>query len=322
MKNLFKKVTPLLLLAVFSFSCSSKDDDPVTPPPPPAAKSITAILGANPEYSQLVTALKDAKLDVTLDKAGSFTVFAPNNAAFDRFKQSLPLGAKIDLPNILLNHVLATKKNAKDLKTEYVSTEAKGIGSSKISLFVDLVTNKDKVTLNGKSKVTSADNEASNGVIHYVDEVISIPTIVDAAIANPNFKTLISVLTTTEQEATLGVLKAASATSPLTVLAPTNKAFEIVLDPQTGWAKDATPAQLTTVLQYHVAASNVRSSDLTNNKEITTVGGQKLIVIKSATSVKFQDQDKGTSEVLGSIVDVQCENGVIHGIAAVLKPAL
>jgi hypothetical protein len=52
-----------------------------------------------------------------------------------------------------------------------------------------------KVMLNGVATVTTADIIASNGVVHVVDKVIGLPTIVTHALANPNFTSLVGALT-------------------------------------------------------------------------------------------------------------------------------
>ncbi len=50
------------------------------------------------------------------------------------------------------------------------------------------------VRLNGVSSVVTADIVATNGVIHIVDAVIGLPTVVTHAAANPNFTTLVGLL--------------------------------------------------------------------------------------------------------------------------------
>lgn len=61
-----------------------------------------------------------------------------------------------------------------------------------MSMYVDLSSG---VKLNGVAKVTTADVMASNGVIHVVDAVIGLPTIVTHATANANFTSLVGALT-------------------------------------------------------------------------------------------------------------------------------
>lgn len=118
---------------------------------------------------------------------------------------------------------------------------------------------------NGGGTVTTADIEASNGVIHVVDGVIGLPTIVNHAIANENFTTLVASLTYNPASGFAGILSG-TASSPFTVFAPTNTAFSSFLT-ETGFSGlTAIPANvLETTLKYHVVAgANVQSSSLTN----------------------------------------------------------
>lgn len=325
MKNLKQILANAILLFGFAIAITScsKDEDasPTAVVVAEVPKSIATIAKATPDLSTLVKALEKAELTATLDAAGTYTVFAPDNKAFAaKYGDGFPSEAiftKEAVAQILLNHVLLVKKNASDLTTGYVSTMATGTIGTKLSMYVDLTATAGKVTLNGKSKVVTPNIEASNGVIHVVDAIITAPTIIDAATANPSFKTLVSVLTGAGQEATLKVLKDATTASPLTVLAPNDAAFVVAL---AGWAKNATPAQLTTVLQYHVVVGNNQSKDLTDAQVVTTVGTQKLSVVKTATILKFKDQATDNSTVV--FADVQCANGIIHVINGVLQPKL
>jgi uncharacterized surface protein with fasciclin (FAS1) repeats len=321
-----------MFVAVLGVSCSKSDDAPT--PVVVAPKSITAIATANPELSTLVKALVKAELSATLDGTGTYTVFAPTNKAFtDKYGAGFPSDAiytKEAIAQILLNHVLIVKKNAADLKTEYVSTMATGPAGTKMSLYVDLLANAGKVTLNGKAIVESKDIQASNGVIHIVDSVITLPTLVEAAAANPNFKTLVKILTSTatngngfgDQSAVLAALGTATTAAPFTVLAPTDAAFTSATGTGGFITATTTPIQISTVLKYHVITNNnIPSKDFSVlGGTLTCYNDQKITILSVAPSVKFQDQAKNSSSVL--IPDVQCANGIIHAIDRVLQPAL
>ncbi len=198
---------------------------------------------------------------------------------------------------------------------------ATGTTGTKLNLYVDLVTDAGKLTLNGKSKVLTPNIQASNGVIHFVDEVITAPTLVDAAVANPNFKTLVKVLTSKtdplygDQTTAFNTVNNASSTAPLTILAPNEAAFT-----NATFLAGKTTAQVSTVLLYHPIAGNNLSTALTDAQVLTTANTQKLTVIKTATSVKLKDQAMNTSSVFAA--DVQCANGVIHADDRVLEPSL
>ena len=83
MKNLLKPAF-ILMLSVSIVSCSS-DDDNDNNGDPNAEVTIAAFVANNPDYSSLLAALERAELVSVLDGTDEFTVFAPDNAAFNAF---------------------------------------------------------------------------------------------------------------------------------------------------------------------------------------------------------------------------------------------
>ena len=121
----------------------------------------TSIL--NTHLSTLVTALKSADLVDTLSGDGPFTVFAPTNEAFAKIPEETLqklLADKAKLTTLLSQHVVSEKLTSEDLATK----------KEIMTLALPIVT-KEGVTV-GKGKVTQADIECSNGVIHLIDTVL------------------------------------------------------------------------------------------------------------------------------------------------------
>jgi len=163
----------------------------------------------------------------------------------------------------------------------------------------------------GSAKVSGADVECSNGVIHVIDAVLlpPKPDIVDTAIADGKFTVLVEALQTA------GLVDALKAAGPFTVFAPTDAAFTALLS-TLGVSKTELLARtdLADILKYHVtAAGKVMSSDLAATQDVTTLEGAKLTVTKNGNAVMA-----GSAKVSGA--DVECSNGVIHVIDAVLLP--
>lgn len=129
-------------------------------------KTIIETATGNPDFSTLVTAIKAAGLVDTLSGTGPFTVFAPTNEAFAKIpKETLDgvLADKAKLTSILTYHVVAGKVMASDVATMSEATTVEG-STVKIDA-------KDGVMIND-AKVTTADLECSNGVIHVIDTVL------------------------------------------------------------------------------------------------------------------------------------------------------
>ena len=137
----------------------------------PAAKpkDIVDTAVAAGKFKTLAAALQAAGLVETLKGSGPFTVFAPTDEAFAK----LPEGTVADLLKpenkekltaILTYHVVGAKAMAKDVAG--MST-AKTVNGKELALKVV-----DGKVMVGKATVTSADIEASNGVIHVIDTVL------------------------------------------------------------------------------------------------------------------------------------------------------
>lgn len=322
MKTIKIKLIAFLALITFvTVSCNNDDNSSQNP------QTIVSIAQANPNLSSLVAALQKADLATTLKSSGTFTVFAPTNAAFSAFLTANGYADLSAVPapvlkELLLNHVLSTTVKSTEITTGYVKTLAKGGASTTntISMYLEKGTGVDinGGKANGGATVTIADIPASNGVIHVVDGVIGLPTIVNHAIANKNFTTLVAALTYNPASGFVGILSG-TASSPFTVFAPTNAAFTSFLT-ETGYSGlAAIPVNvLQTTLKYHVVAgANVLSTSLTNGQVVSTFAGQNF-TIGLTGGAKITDANNRVSNIIAT--DVQCSNGVIHVIDKVLLP--
>ena len=132
-----------------------------------AKKDIVSIALEAGTFNTLATALTEAGLVETLQGDGPFTVFAPTDEAFAKLPEGTVeslLKDKKALTNILLYHVVSGNVMASDVvKLDKATT------ISKNDVMVSVVDG--KVFIN-KSQVTTADVEASNGVIHIIDTVL------------------------------------------------------------------------------------------------------------------------------------------------------
>jgi uncharacterized surface protein with fasciclin (FAS1) repeats len=147
-----------------------------------ADKNIVENAVNSADHTTLVAAVTAAGLVETLQSAGPFTVFAPVNAAFAK----LPAGTvdtllmpanKSQLVKVLTAHVVAGKVFAADLMA--------GISASDNGQFSFRTVSGDTLTAiargntifvydesGGAARVTIADVNQSNGVIHVVDDVL------------------------------------------------------------------------------------------------------------------------------------------------------
>ena len=201
MKKLTTKIQLILftaLLAGFT-SCSDDDDAGMITE---ESETIADFVASEEEYSSLAEALDRTGLTATLDAEGTYTVFAPNNAAFEAYLGGTAVAdvPVEDLTQILLNHVLAVEARASSLTTGYVNNLATYADTdANLSMYINV--DSDVVTINGGSEligganVTATDFEFSNGIVHTVDAVIALPTVATFAVADPTFTQLETALT-------------------------------------------------------------------------------------------------------------------------------
>ncbi|MCE4563768.1 fasciclin domain-containing protein [Maribellus sp. CM-23] len=283
--------------------------DAVLVPPTQKSNTIADIAVANSEFSILVEALMKADLvGAVSDKGADLTVFAPTNDAFVALLSDLGASSLDDVPvetltNILLYHVIGSKAMSTDLSSGYYPTLSTYSGNN-ISMYIKV---DDGVYINKNTMVTTPDIEADNGVIHVVNKVILPPSVVNIAIDNSNFSTLVDAVVKA------GLVDALSGTGPFTVFAPTNDAFaELFNTLGISGIDDLTAEQLTPILTYHVVSGNVLSTDLSNGT-VTTLNTENNLTIDLTAGVKIND-----SNVIAA--DIQASNGVVHVIDKVLIP--
>ena len=315
----FTKIALLAFLTFGLFACSDDDDggDVITP-----SNTIADFVAGNPDYSSLGAALEVTGLDATLDGTANFTVFAPNNAAFNSFLSNNGFNSLDEVPEdvlteILLNHVQEGEIMSSALSTGYIESMATGMASDQpLSLYINT---DDGVTINGVSSVTTPDVEVDNGIIHAVDAVIGLPDVTTFATADPNFDILVQALTADESFTFVETLMMSEDPASFTVFAPTNTAFTNVLDELELAGLDDIPADLlSSILSYHVVAgSNVRAEDLTDQMMVETLETGSF-TINLGENVTITDENGRTATIVAT--NVQANNGVIHALDTVILP--
>jgi len=292
----------VLFLGFITFSSCEKEDSVEMP------KTITEVASSNPDFSILVSALVKADLASTLNQSGSFTVFAPTNSAFEQLFADLKVSGLNDLSAetlkpILLYHVLGAKKMSTEITEGYYNSLSPAHGNY-VSMLIQA---SEGVKINNSAMVTAADLQGSNGVIHVIDKVLLPPTVVDIAIANTNFSTLVGAVVKADLVSTL------SGTGPFTVFAPTNAAFSSLFSTlKVSGVADLSKDALVPILTHHVVSGNIRSWQLTNGM-VTTLNGNINIMLGNPPTINTDTQIV--------VLDVQGTNGVVHVINKVLLPA-
>lgn len=301
----------------------------------PAFGNLAQVAISQPQLSSLVAAVVKTDLVGALSDASlNATVFAPTNDAFSKlpapFNNATNISAITDqaqidaLKNILLYHVVAAeifKDNVPAGSTPLITLKAAG-PSDDNKIFVS--NSRNNIVINGVGRVQRADLDASNGVIHMIDDVL-IPAnqnIAQIATGNANFSALVAALVKTNLA---GVF---AGTDDFTVFAPTDAAFAALPAPFNNAANISAitdQAQidfLANVLKYHVVAGNFFAHDLGQNSMITTLASgpnNKLMGKQGFDQAKVKGN--GNSDFIEtSTANIIANNGVIHVIPTVLLP--
>ena len=284
-----------------------------------ASNTIVDLALATPTLSTLVAGLKAGDLVTTLQGPGPFTVFAPTNAAFS----ALPAGVlanllkpanKAALDNVLTYHVLGDEvMSAQILDNEMLRT----LNSKYVTARVSGAT----IFINS-AKVTTANIQASNGVIHIIDAVLLPSTappspgpspapgtqnIVQLASATPSLSTLVTALGAASLVNTL------EGKGPFTVFAPTNTAFQnLPKGALQSLLKPENKDKLVDILTFHVVAGTVHAKDILDGERLQTVEGMYIMAAVNSSGVFLNNAQVTTA-------DVNASNGVVHIIDAVLE---
>ncbi|REL29526.1 fasciclin domain-containing protein [Thalassotalea euphylliae] len=251
--------------------------------PTPPGSIVEVAVGAG-SFTILVTALQATGLDTVLaDTDTDFTVFAPSDAAFAKLGDATISALLADpdtLSDILLYHVISGSEIKRDAALTVAQSADKKVIMANSDMAALSISGSDLFI--NDSVVSTADVMASNGVIHVIDSVILPPamrgeptqSIVDVAVADANFSTLVTALTAANLVSTL-----ADENATYTVFAPTNDAFAKIESGALSALLTDTNA-LSAVLLKHVLSSQIGSVDAfaANGAMVETVGGDNVAV--------------------------------------------
>jgi uncharacterized surface protein with fasciclin (FAS1) repeats len=272
---------------------------------PPPLPTISDVLANDGDFDTLYAAIKTVGMEAMLDAPGNFTLFAPNDRAFDRYGPSNVQALISDsaaLTKFLEYHLLPERLYSSALRDGIVKS------SNGINIRVD-VDNKGshkgrKTRLNGWVKIKEFDITCSNGVIHVLQDVLPVPANIYASLEGLGLTMLSDALTSiTELQELLE-----SPDSDYTMFAPTNQAFVAL------GATD--PTELLPILQYHLVPGSLLASDLIAGTSLSTLQGGMLEI--NAGKKRYWIRVNSAW-----VVDVNnlASNGVIHIINEVLVPA-
>jgi len=270
----------------------------------------------------LLDAVVKAGLADALDTTAGITLFAPTDRAFIEAGIDIGNTSVAVLKKVLTYHVVPAVAYSTDVKDGEVVPTLEG---GKLTLKVD----KEGVHVND-ARVIAANLLLKNGVAHVIDKVLMPPaaltdptkTIVENAVATPNLKALVGVLSSKGYEP---LLKALNGPGHFTVFAPDNAAF------QAARINVSAVEAVTAILNYHVLGVAVNSSQLaalqfpetlSADPKFVDLGGkgQRLYVEKTERGDVLIHFNFEYYHVVARVItpNVVCSNGIVHIIDRVI----
>ncbi|SNR31288.1 Uncaracterized surface protein containing fasciclin (FAS1) repeats [Lutibacter flavus] len=294
--------------------------------------TVVAHARANSEYTMFADAIAAADLSETLNGAGPFTVFAPNNTAFSSFLTEVngafgwsSLG---DIPVDILKDVIQSHV------VSGVNFEASAVdGKSPVTMQGGSIsvagTVIDDATYSN-ANIVLTDIQGVNGIVHGIDKVLLSEEVFQSVLsatlnmadrcADKGYTTFLAAI---DKAGMTEDFK----NNELTGFIPTNDAFTIFfigienygsLD---DFVTEEDIAVLKGLLEYHLYAGKLLSSNLTDGGTITTLLGDDIAIDLSGDNPKlipsFSEGAKATIENL----NIGASNGVIHQINKILIPS-
>ncbi|KAI4243544.1 MAG: hypothetical protein LQ352_007000, partial [Teloschistes flavicans] len=281
--------------------------------------SLVDLLGATSSLSTLAATVKGVPgLADSLGSASNVTILAPSNDAFEKFMTS-PAAAALAandtsaIQALLSYHILNGTYPASAVMEmpAFIPTMLHNSAYANVTggQVVEAVKQGDNVLfysgLLSNATVTTADQNFTGGVVHVIDNVLTLPQKISTTAVAAGLTGVAGALTRAQLVDTVDSL------TDITVFAPNNSGFQAI-----GSAlPNLTIPQLQSILQYHVINNTIAySSTLRNNSRLPALQGGDLLITTEPNGDLFVNSAK----IL--LPDVLVANGVVHVIDNVLNP--
>ena len=306
LNNKFLKNAGLAVLIALFFTACDKEDSPAA-----ATENLDAKIAANANLTLFQAALEKTRLNTFTEGGGPFTIWAPNNAAFNALGVNTAADLNtIDsnlLVQILTYHIQVGNRSFVEIPfgpnanmvtqggfTQYASRKQGG-----------------SAYING-AEVIEADIRATNGYMHVINAVLIPPflTTAQALAQSPNYARFYQALVKTGT---------ATATNPLTIFAVPNTVMIAAGYDSTTIANAASTAltTLTSIMKYHTVNKRIFAPDFVPGPLMTVQGTNVTISKTGGLTVKGTSNPAPFAITPNNLITT---TGVIHTINGLLKP--
>nr|XP_046262685.1 transforming growth factor-beta-induced protein ig-h3 [Scatophagus argus] len=236
------------------------------------SNNVNTLIDVDDDLETLRTAMAAAGLTTMLENEGQYTIFAPTNEAFEKIPQETLnriLGDPVALKDLLNYHILRHMQCAESIVS---GTPMETLQGTVLEVGCD----GEQMTLNGKAIITRKDQLGTNGVIHYINELL-IP---DSAKVLLELAEGSSVATAAKLFVEAGLTPHLTGSEALTMLAPLDDAFKgtVTMTPD-----------MRKLMTNHIIKGQLSSKSLYDGQELETLGGLKLRVFVYRNSVCIEN---------------------------------
>lgn len=314
MKNVLLLVKPAYLLLSFFIillvSGCNKEEEEVPRP----TDSITDIIFDTEGLDSLSQILEGFTALQTRLGSGEYTVFAPNNAAFQKLLQSIGVERMSDIKPSLLNDILLYHVVANDI------LNSNQLDSAATTLNVDQITftQGDSIIINqnkqeNKAVIVTPNLQAENGVVHVINEVLLPESLRNI---QPYFGTILGLTSTFHFSNQFGgfstinnifsqanLFQTLNGTGPFTILAPLDAFFSNFF---------SNSLETQQLANYHILEGNINLAEA--DRIINTRAGEPVYVTSMENSTYLNG-------VFAGDFGLEANNGRVIVLGGVLKPA-
>jgi uncharacterized surface protein with fasciclin (FAS1) repeats len=275
----------------------------------PLADNVFELIAQSENHTVLTSALEASGLDEILKGEGPFTVFAPTDAAFEAlpggFLDSIMADPEGALLNILQYHIAEDYLISAEMQHGQLIPTLNGFYSI---VSMDTLEN----IFIGPSLITTADQIAENGVVHFMDAVL-IPVTVPETVWDIISGSEVHILLT-EAITAAKVDQILSGEGPFTVFAPTDAAFTALPEQSLDLLFENPEGDLKDILLYHIAEGVFAANMFTSGLIIPSLFGENLTITIDVNDQIFIND----AQII--LHNLMALNGVVQVIDALLIP--
>jgi len=277
-------------------------------------KTLADVISSTNSLSDLNKLLKAyPAIERTLAGLSNVTVLAPNNGAISALTKSGALmnATQAEVAALLNYHVLPGMYPASSIKKTpafvhtmlgrpySLVTGGQVVEVAKMGGNVEITSGLKEV-----STVKQADIMFNGGIVHTIDQVLTIPPTLETVALDAGLTAFLGAVTAA------GLAGNVSRTPDITIFAPSNTAFKAI-----GSALgNLTTTQLQSILTYHVVAGTVDYSSMIMSGSVKSLEGAKLNIKAKSDGAVFVN----AARVINA--DILIPGGVMHVIDSVLNP--